>query len=530
MENKPNDLSAKLLPILKEADSLPFLFIGSGFSQRYLGTPNWVDLLGKLSLRIDNDKFSFIKDKNDAAEHYNPKQHYNDYMTYLCGLISKRLNNVWYTQKKFEDSRLKYEKLIENDNIPPIKIEIANIISQYKIDSILPNVKNEFQELKKISDKSIAGIITTNYDNLIESIFDFVTYSSQDELLFHNKYDLGEIYKIHGTVDKPGSIMITKSDYDIIKSKHKYISAKLLTIFIEHPIFFIGYSLGDEDIREILHDILTSIGKEHLSQVSKRLFFVQWEKDQKVPSMSTFSVGFEDGQTLTIGLIKLSDFGELYKIMGQNKIKYPVNMIRYAKNDIYNYVLTSKPSSKVVLSIPDKGLSKDQLSGLEFIYGFGILERARQGYSAVTKQEIFEDVVFDDKDFNYPLLVKESLPIDLRSSSGYLPIRKYVKNIKDEDLPPQVKNNLDRFSKLSDFLSQALSSLKDAYPSYTYKDAINNSLGIGTVKSLAIVKWNTNNIEDLGNYLRHKLNKEKFDTKTGDLRRLIRIYDFIKYK
>lgn len=530
MNDKNNELFTKLLPILKEADSLPFLFIGSGFSQRYLGTPNWEGLLKELSLRIDNNNFSFIKDRNEAAENYDPKQHYNNYMTYLCNLISQRLNNIWYTEDKFKNSRVKYEKLITNNNVPPLKIEIANIINQYKVNNILPDVKQEFQQLQSISDKSIAGIITTNYDDLIESIFDFITYTSQDELLFHNKYDLGEIYKIHGTVDKPESIMITKSDYDIINSKHKYISAKLLTIFIEHPIFFIGYSLGDEDIREILHDILTSIGKQHLAQVSKRIFFVQWDQKQISPLISNFSLSFEDGQTLTMGLIKLANFGDLYKVLGKNKIKYPVSMIRYAKNDIYNYVLTSKPSSKVALSLPNKNLSKEQLSNLEFIYGFGILERARQGYSAVTKEEIFEDIVFDDKNFNYPLLVKESLPIALRASSGFLPIRKYIQNLKQNQMPLQVIRNLNRFSNLNDFLSLALQKCKKDHPSYSYNDAIKNSLGIGTVKSLAIVNWENEDIEKLGNYLRGKLNKENFQTVSSDFRRLIRIYDFYKYK
>lgn len=144
-------------------------------------------------------------------------------MTYLCNLISQRLNNIWYTEDKFKNSRVKYEKLITNNNVPPLKIEIANIINQYKVNNILPDVKQEFQQLQSISDKSIAGIITTNYDDLIESIFDFITYTSQDELLFHNKYDLGEIYKIHGTVDIPD----TQSAKDPISALGKIIAATI---------------------------------------------------------------------------------------------------------------------------------------------------------------------------------------------------------------------------------------------------------------------------------------------------------------
>lgn len=522
-----NNFEKELTSILKGTDSLPFLFVGSGFSQRYLGLPNWINLLKKVSNLIDNNNLSFIRDKNEAAEHADPDTNYNDYMTYLCTLISKRLNNIWYTDTKFKNSREKYKELINNHNVPPIKLEISNIISDYKTTSIVPNMKTEFDLLKPISRKSIAGIITTNYDNLLESVFNFRTYSSQEELLLHNKYDLGEIYKIHGTVKCPESIMITESDYKLIEEKHKYISAKLLTIFVEHPIFFIGYSLNDEDIRNILHDILISLGRKSLNTITKRLFIVQWKADQEQPVLSTFTLSFNDGQTLTMKLITMSDFSDLYKIIAKNKTKYPVNLIRKAKDDIYNYVLTAKPSSKVVLSIPNKDLSQDNDPNVEFVYGFGILERARQGYSSVTTNEIFEDVVFDNKSFNDELLVEGSLPSALRASSGYLPIRKYVKNYDEKELPEIVKKNLSRFSNLNDFLSWTLKKEKRKGPSLTYDQAIKKS---SVVKELALVDWNKNNIEQLGNYIRNTLSQKNFNTRTSDLRRLIRIYDFIKYK
>ena len=76
---------------------------------------------------------------------------------------------------------------------------------------------------------------------------------------------------------------------------------------------------------------------------------MQWKADKQQPELSTFTLSFNDGQTLTMKLITMSDFSNLYKIIAKNKTKYPVNLIRKAKDDIYNYVLTAKPSSKVGL-------------------------------------------------------------------------------------------------------------------------------------------------------------------------------------
>ena len=42
---------------------------------------------------------------------------------------------------------------------------------------------------------------------------DFKTYVSQKDLLFSSLQQLGEIYKIHGSVSDPNTIVINKADY-----------------------------------------------------------------------------------------------------------------------------------------------------------------------------------------------------------------------------------------------------------------------------------------------------------------------------
>lgn len=226
-----------LKPLLNKADSMPFLFLGSGFSQRYLNTPTWMDLLEYVADLTFNNKTGFQKIKRKAEKQYNIETDYNKYMTFLCDQISDELDEVWFDDDRFKENREKYWHLIKEKSTPPIKIEIADYLKTFT--KFLPGLDHELESLKEITPSSIAGIITTNYDTLQENLFEYEVYASQEELLFHTKYDLGEIYKIHGSISDPNSILINTSDYDLIAKKHKYIAAKLLTIFVEHPIFLL---------------------------------------------------------------------------------------------------------------------------------------------------------------------------------------------------------------------------------------------------------------------------------------------------
>lgn len=96
--------------------------------------------------------------------------------------------------------------------------------------------------LTNVEDRSITGIITTNYDGLIEerifSKYKYQKFIGQEELIFSSITGIGEIYKIHGCYSNPNSIIINEEDYKSFDEKYDYLAAKLLTIFMEHPIFF----------------------------------------------------------------------------------------------------------------------------------------------------------------------------------------------------------------------------------------------------------------------------------------------------
>lgn len=74
--------------------------------------------------------------------------------------------------------------------------------------------QDEIGKLSEISEKNIAGAITTNYDSFLEDCLKgFTKYIGQLQLIFSAIQGIAEIYKIHGSIETPESIVINEEDY-----------------------------------------------------------------------------------------------------------------------------------------------------------------------------------------------------------------------------------------------------------------------------------------------------------------------------
>ncbi|MCT0077749.1 SIR2 family protein [Lactococcus lactis] len=529
-------MNKKLLPMLEAADALPFLFVGSGISKRYLEIPTWFDLVKEIAMDTYGDEYKFEAIRREAEKSFNPDTDYNKYMSKLVDLVEKDLENIWITDDKFAHNRKKYSEEYLKKHTSVIKIEIAELIKKY--ENIIEEKKDEFEMLKAISEKSISGVITTNYDELMEKVFDFEVYESQQELIFHAKYNVGEVYKIHGSVNNPSTIMINSNDYKEIEEKNKYIASKLLTIFIEHPIIFLGYSMQDEDILHILEDIQISLSEEQLKIVAERMFFIEWNETKESAEIGTLSINFSNGRSITVTKIELDDYSELYSILAENKAKYPVKMLRYMKEDIYNLVLTNDPKGKMLLSLPNEEMSKDEIKDVEFVYGFGVIELAKRGYSSPTPPEVYRDILLDDANYIPEAFLTQTLP-QLSKIYGKMPGYKYFKNAN-----MSTKNFIIQKGLLEehfiDFKTQSI--LKRPHRYHSVEEVIANEKSLQ--KQLQALETLTEEEIDIDRFqdVLVRLFKEHQDifatrkvseytsTVGAAMRRLVRELDYLKYK
>ncbi|WGV57769.1 SIR2 family protein [Brevibacillus brevis] len=524
--------------LLKQSESLPFLFVGSGMSLRYLSTKNWIGLLKHFANIVDKSEFSFKKYETRANQLL--KEQYkgstkNSLFTAIADLIEADFNTLWFEDERYSVSREQFKDEINSQGISPFKLEIAKFFRSVDLSILPEKYLNEIQLMKAIGNRSIAGIITTNYDLFIESVFpDYTAYIGQEELIFSPTYGIGEIYKIHGCCTNPSTIVLNTDDYAAFDKRNAYLAAKLMTIFVEHPIIFVGYSLDDENVQAIIKSIVDCLSEEKLIQLQDRLIFVEWKEGQKLMEIVPHTRDFGAGKAISMTKIITDSYEDIYRILAENKSKYSTRFFRRLKQDMYELTLTSQGTERIaVMPLSEELMQKEE--DPQVVIGFGILELARQGYEGISAERIFKDVVFDRENYNIDLLVKHSLPAILKRVAYHLPVFKYLKDYNG-DFPFE----LERFRhfKFDDLLNKTIKNNRISFRFNSIEDVISReptSLS-RQVRFIQTIEEEKMDIDRLKVYLQDVLTKHpgilsgKHTEAVSGMKKLIRMYDYLKYK
>ncbi|PRY65403.1 SIR2-like protein [Glaciihabitans tibetensis] len=366
-----------LLNHLSGFETAPLLFVGSGMSRRFLGTDDWEGLLKRFA-DLTGQPYARYKANadGDAAR--------------VASDIAEKFRDVWWEDAAFEESRKEHPSPSSRE--APLKIEVAKHFLHSTDD--LPTTGALRDELDLLKRAVIEGAITTNYDLLLETIFDgFEVYVGQNELLFNNPQGVGEIYKIHGSARRPESIVLTAGDYESFNDKNQYLAAKLLTLFVEHPIVFLGYSLSDPNIQEILRNIATILTVENLHKLQDRLIFIQWSPDPVESFLNRTFISVE-GVTIPIQSATVNEFVPTFSAMARLRRRINPRILRRVKEQVYDLVSTSE--SQGSLFVRDIDADVDPAT-VEIVIGVGIREQlALQGVVGWTRSSVLRHVLVQD--------------------------------------------------------------------------------------------------------------------------------------
>lgn len=519
------DIKKQLEKILAGFDTLPFLFVGAGLSRRYLNTQSWDGLLQEYANLSKNNEFGYQLYLEELKEQEtpvgkNPK---------LATLIERDFNKLWLTDGRYIEAR-KLNKEKVQTGVSPFKIDIAQNLKE-KQEIFVKEYEDEIRLFKQLGNNHIAGIITTNYDTFLESCFEeYSVYIGQSELIFSVIQGIAEIYKIHGCVTKPETIVINEEDYLAYVSKNAYLAAKILTIFLEHPIIFVGYSINDPNIEEILGSIVSCLNDEQLEKLKDRFIFIEWNNSDREDSIKTFQKSFQEGKHIEMTHVYIKDYMSLYELLTIVKAKYSAPVLRKLKSEIYELVLTSEPSESLkVVNIDD-----ERMENIEVVVGVGVLKNfAQKGYEGISVKEIYEDIVFDDKNFDSALVVEKSLPTLLKRHSNSIPIYKYIQNY-DGELPRQISKEIK--TDFNSFLNRHLIQKKRTLnlQERTVREISEKYELEKALEYICLLEKDDINLEDLKQFLEitFKQNPDILENKKAatNFRRVVKMFDWLKYK
>lgn len=126
----------------------------------------------------------------------------------------------------------------------------------------------------------IETILTTNYDNLVETIYgkeniDVIRSDNDYNLSKHNR-DKVKLYKLHSDFNNIDNIILTEQDYndfDLYNVKDRLMWDTIKLIMANNTLVFIGYSLDDPNIKFILNKVV-----KHLDTFKNENFLIVPEK------------------------------------------------------------------------------------------------------------------------------------------------------------------------------------------------------------------------------------------------------------
>ncbi|CAG9609139.1 SIR2 family protein [Pseudoneobacillus rhizosphaerae] len=319
---------------LNDSGTRPILFVGTGISRRYLDAPNWEELLKTLIEHNPNIKHPIGYFKQNSSS-----------LPELASLLVDYYKDFAWEQ--FEEEIYPKDLYEGSDKSLFLKYQIRKVFERLMSDFNLEGhrYQSEIELLKKLQPHAI---ITTNYDKLLEGIFpEHQVIVGQQVVKSKDATKIGRILKIHGCMEKPNEIIISNEDYKSFEKKQKYLTAKILTYFMEHPIIFLGYSVSDDNIKSILSDIV-GIVTESPDEIVDNIWFIDWSKDSISPDErppQDKNIPLEEGKNIRVNYIKLNSFEPLFDNLYQEDVS-SVNALIDFQDMVYN-IIKSKSISEL---------------------------------------------------------------------------------------------------------------------------------------------------------------------------------------
>jgi hypothetical protein len=520
-----------------EFKNYPIVFIGSGISKRYLqGYPTWEELLNeywkKTNQEIDFYNYLItIKERYKNTIHDDADLDHKIY-TEAASKIENDFNRL------FRENLITLDgldaKRVFSEDISPFKYSVCQRFSNV---SLKPDVDHEELNSFKILLKKAKMIITTNYDAFIEHLL--LEQGINPKLyvgnngFFEDTVGWSELYKIHGDIKDPHSIIINTEDYEKYDDKAILISAKILSNMIKNPILFIGYSLTDRNVKKLLSDFSSQLPKEDGRKSAERIILIQ----HKLNEQAVITQQITDQQLqVTYTSVETDNYKEIYdEISTVDEGLSPYDVLRYQRAIKTLIVNEGEKGNLDALLVSPSDLDKLEESvkqGKNLVVALG---DKKYVFTQIKEINYLEDYLFDKHEISSKLAIDFIISA---TNTVRLPFSKIISscNFKELNLSQKLSNRLNQRIERHGKLDEMIDGIKlDKVNSGKAFDQISliKTSSFSKQKELLVIVKNIKNlqIEDLEKYVKNEAFPQfkacENDNLKTDFRRLFLAYDLL---
>lgn len=483
----------------------PIMFIGTGLSIRYLSTSyTWENLLKKIVYEFESNEEYYL----DLKHKYITSNGYD--FAKIAAQIESDFNKYLQDNRNGKFKRINdyfYENMKKDINVSRFKLYISELLKDVTFKD---GVENEIAELKKAK-KNIGSVITTNYDRMIEEMFSFTPLIGND-ILLSNPY--GSVYKIHGCVTEPDKIIITEDDYKEFKGRYELIRAQLLSLFIHNPIIFIGYNIGDKNIKDILKTIFSYVNynSEKAKLIRDNFLLVEFEKGSTNVDVVEHDIDIDGFQTIRINKLKTDNFTILYNSL--SNINLPISTMDIRK--VENVVRDIHSGGDIKVSITE---DLDSLKNSDKVLVIGSTKTIK--YEFQTISEMMVNYFQINEESNYQLI--NLINKQLIQNNQYFPIYAFSKICPD--IQNVEKFKIQQQNKINTIIEKVQ---RDCMKNYRTPKEVLDDNDISQTNKVNVIVCNIMNgsmdLESVKNYL-----QSFSDKRTTNYRKILCAYDMKCY-
>ncbi len=131
-----------------------------------------------------------------------------------------------------------------------------------RLHTVLQGVLRKHKEAKPspvhraLAAISWGQVLTTNYDGLLEECRMYrdrvLTWQDDAELMELMRRDQPLILKIHGSIDQPKTLILSRSEFGQLQHQARSLTVCMTSMLLMKSFVFIGYSMRDPDIQHLL--------------------------------------------------------------------------------------------------------------------------------------------------------------------------------------------------------------------------------------------------------------------------------------